>query len=221
MNLDELIKQFRNYMDDKVAPYLWDDDEVILYINEAEREAARRSRCLTDSLDPEICYLPVKAGQSVYKLDKRILYVRRMKTDKHDRLLTPVRAHLLECHDNKWESRTGRVENVVMDHNSRSVTLYRVPSEDQTIRMTVVRLPVRKMASLSDEPEIPEEYHLAMLNYAYYLAYSKQDVEGNSEDRAQMFYNRFEAEFGPKYLSSALQEEFENENAYIFNDGRF
>lgn len=221
MNLGQLIAQFRNYMDDKQAPYLWDDEEVILYINEAEREVARRSRCLTDSLDPEICYIPVTAGQSTYKLDPRILYLRRVKTDQHNNLLCPVRCHLLEIEDNKWESRHGRVDRIVMDHNSRAITLYRVPSVDQTLRLTVVRLPVREMSSLSDVPEIPSEYHLQMLNYAYYLAYSKQDVEGKNMELANNFYQRFEMEFGPKYLASALQEEFENENAAIFNDGRF
>lgn len=220
MTLTELINQFRNFTDDNVQPYLWSDEEIILYINEAEKEVARRTRCLTDSQDPILCNLQVTSGESVYKLDSRILYIKKIKTSAHTSIIQPIKSHILETFDSDWENRVGRVDYAVTDHNSKSITLYRVPSEDQTLKLTIIRLPLNKLVNYDDTPEIPEEYHLNMLNYVYYLAYMKQDVEGNSEKRSMMFYQIFESEFGPKYLASALQEEFENENAYIFNDGR-
>ena len=48
MNLQELIDVFVQIVDDTVAPYLWSDDEIIRYLNEAQIEAVIRSKSLKE-----------------------------------------------------------------------------------------------------------------------------------------------------------------------------
>lgn len=49
MTLEELIAQFRTDADDTARPYLWGDDDLIRWFNEAVNEACRRSHLLVDS----------------------------------------------------------------------------------------------------------------------------------------------------------------------------
>ena len=44
MNASEIIEQFRRITGDDKSPYLWSDEELYIYLNEAVIEACRRGR---------------------------------------------------------------------------------------------------------------------------------------------------------------------------------
>ena len=46
MTLADLIRRFRVLADDKVQPYLWADEDVIDWLNDAQAQAAVRGRLL-------------------------------------------------------------------------------------------------------------------------------------------------------------------------------
>ena len=54
------------------------------------------------------------------------------------------------------------------------------------------------MVALTDEPEIREEAHEALVEWMLYRAYSRQDIELYDEQKARSALASFEAEFGRK-----------------------
>ena len=80
MTLEELICACRtDRLDDTVETYHWSKAELTRFLNDAQDEACRRARLLTDSSTPEICRIAVIAGTALYTLDPRIIFVRRAK----------------------------------------------------------------------------------------------------------------------------------------------
>lgn len=221
MNVEQLINQFRNYMADTSKPYLWSDDEILLYLNEAEREAVRRSRSLVDSSTPDVCTIDAIPGVQSYDIDPRVIYIRRVRTSAHIDPVLPVHIQLIDNMDDRWETVQGRVENYVVGHESHKLVLVRIPKVAQTIRMTVVREPLNEMKSLSDEPELAKRYHMQLLEYVYYRAYLKHDSEAENVGLAKLHYDNFEREFGSKELASSLEEEWQMSHGSNRDDGRF
>lgn len=86
------------------------------------------------------------------------------------------------------------------DRGSTSVMMLRTyPAPDaahvQPIHLRVTRLPLNKL-SLEDKdgvPEIPEDHHLDMLDWAAYLALRIVDLDAGSAERAGEFRQSFEA----------------------------
>lgn len=221
MNVGQLISQFRTTMADTQQPYLWSDVEILAYLNEAEREAVRRSRSIVDSSTPDICRIQAQAGIQSYDLDPRIIYIRRVRTSAHSDPVCPIHFNRADELDDRWESAEGRVENYVTGTESGKLVLMRIPKVDQEIRLTVVREPLAEMASSSDEPELPVRYHMQLLEYVYYRAYMKHDVEESNIELARIHYGNFEQEFGSKTLASSLEEEWQAIHNGSNFDGRF
>jgi hypothetical protein len=66
----------------------------------------------------------------------------------------------------------------------------------QAINMRVIRLPINRFAltALNVYPEVPEDYHLLMLDWAAYLALRIVDADGGDPERAEDFGKHFEAQ---------------------------
>ena len=69
------------------------------------------------------------------------------------------------------------------------------PVHIQPIHLRVVRLPLNRLTlgDLEAIPEIPEDHHLEMLDWAAYLALRIVDLDEGSPDRANEFRESFEA----------------------------
>jgi hypothetical protein len=65
----------------------------------------------------------------------------------------------------------------------------------QNILLRVVRMPIIRLTidDLQVVPEIPEEHHMDMLDWAAYLALRKVDIDANDDNRADKFRASFEA----------------------------
>lgn len=221
MLVSELLAQFRAQTNDIGVPSLCSDQEFILYLNEAEREACARARLIIDSTTEEICKVQLTAGVQTYPLDDRIIFINRLRTNNHNQPITRIKMEILDNEDPLWETRTGRVEKYVIGYQSRSLVFYKTPTVDQEIRMTVVREPLEKMKSLSDSPEILERYHLPLLYWCYFRFYSKLDTEQNNEEYAKKYLGLFDQEFGSKAAASAREEEWQLRIEGMYNDGAY
>lgn len=85
MTATEIIKVIREgILYDNATPYLWSDDLLEIYLNQAEREACRRANLIIDdstASDSEavplpLCTVNVVAGTSVYTLSKKIIRIK-------------------------------------------------------------------------------------------------------------------------------------------------
>ena len=84
--------------------------------------------------------------------------------------------------------------------------------------LSVVRLPLEDMANDTDEPEINKRYHLHLVDWMMYRAYSKQDSETVDMAKANKYLATFEAQFGRE--STANEENWINrEHGYTQDEG--
>ena len=93
-----------------------------------------------------------------------------------------------------------------------TLRVYPVPNADyagQNISLRVARMPLQRftLANLEVEPEIPEEHHLEMLDWAAYLALRIVDVDAGMPDRANEFRQSFELHV-QKAKEQALRKTF-------------
>lgn len=219
MNLRELIDTFRILADDGVAKHHWPDAELTLWATEAQHEACRRARLLLDSSSP-LTELSLPAGEPAVCLDERILFIRRARVVGRSRFLTRVSHQDLDCRSADWEDERGDPRGYVPDLDTTKFRPYPVPEDDLTVRLTVVRLPLKDLVKDADVPEIAPHLHMSLISWMLYRAYSKPDSETLDPKRAADHLAEFEREFGAK--SSAIDEAWlQREHDFLPAEGNF
>jgi hypothetical protein len=216
MTFKDLLKAARLALRDTVglvdSDFSLTQEEALLYFNEAEQEACRRARLLTDSSTTAICSIAVTAGNALYSLDSRVLKVRRVKWSDADKPLSRISWKDLDANLAGWESHAGSVSGYITDFQKRKLRLYRTPEVNGTLALTVTRLPLADMAGLNDEPEIDLHLHIKLVPWVVYRKRSVEDTEMYDPRKAAAALADFEREFGP--ATTALQESFDETQPY-------
>lgn len=212
MTLQQLLAQLRIDLDDTEEDYLWSDAELTLYINEAQKEAVRRSRLIIDQATPEICTIEVTAGTSLYPLSKKIIRVLGVKPSWDDgRPMRKAVTREKELHNPTWEMDESDTPcEYLLDYQSDHIMLAEKPLSDGTLNLRVYREPLADMTASSDEPEIAERYHRKLLHWARHEAYLKPDSDTQDKAASKDALDLFELEFGPAI--PAWADEFDNYN---------
>jgi len=223
MKLGALMTIFRQEADDENAPYLWSDAEVIDYANDAQNEACRRARLLIDSTTTAICnYAVTDSGAGSYSitLDSRVIFIRRARLASRSTPLCRMFLADIEAQIHGWESTTsGTPDRYIPDWETGKVRLYRPSSIADTLKLTVVRLPLVDMAVPNDDsPEIHASYHRSLRYWMLYRAFSKHDAEAYDETKAKKNLALFEEEFGTR--SAAYDEEWLRQHQIDSYDGQ-
>lgn len=174
MNLKN-IRDFARYrLNDSEKPYHWVDAELNLYANEAEKIIARKTRVLNDSTTESCCEIDVEQGTLDYALDPVVIDIVSAKLSTTDLQLTKRDKHYMDKSYPGWRTSTqGEPTVYLLDYQKGYITLYSPPDDDYTLDLTVVRYPLDDMAQDTDEPEIPVEFHHALVDGICYQAYLK------------------------------------------------
>lgn len=196
MNRADLISAFRTRADDVTEPQLWSDDEVALYLSEAEAEAAVRARLIKDGTTPAVTVIAVTASAQDYPLHESILDIDRAKLDSQQRPLERRTIAELDATCPGWESKTGTPRFFVEDNGH--IRLVPQPAVADTLRLTVYRLPLEPLKAEDSEPEIHGKYHYRLIDWALRCAYMKPDSETLDKVKAGEYGALFDASFGIK-----------------------
>lgn len=211
MKLSELIAFVREIADDQVAKYQWTDAFITRALNEGESQACRRARLIVDSSTAEVCRIALRSGKSVYDIDPRVLFVRRVKLSGRDVPLGFARVRDMDENCPGWEDETGEVVGWIPDFSSGKLRFYRAPDNStQSVNLTVVREPLCQMAAPDSTPEIKPRYHYRLADWALYRMFGQRDSEKYDPDRSLKHLAEFEAEFGP--ASPAVEEQWIDAN---------
>lgn len=193
MTLSELLGHLRcNVLRDTAQPQLWSDTELIRYLNLAQVEFCRRTFALTDGSSSFTTFNTV-AGDGAYLLDKRIVFIAEAWTvgrDNPDDVTEITSVHPLR------DGARGQVP--VSVHKGRPacwtaqigtgmIRLHPVPDDVYEVQMIVSRKPLRDMADAKDIPEIDEEYHIPLCDFAAWRALTNNDPEGANMSSAKEF----------------------------------
>lgn len=225
MTLEALLKLLRdailNDRTDRVAgssDFLWTDDTLITFINEAQRRFAVRALNLRDGTTDEATLVKLEAGKSTYALHPAVIAVLSAKNAAQDADLVRVGHTLFSAQQiatDRWIDpatyrnhqpgptlafATDEAVNAVDSDSLQQITLrvYPTPTaaqDGQTLRLRVVRKPIQQLTknSLSATPELPEDHHIEMLDWAAYLALRIVDDDAGAPARAREFAQSFEA----------------------------
>lgn len=192
MNLSELMGHLRcNVLRDMAEPPLWTDTELLRYLNEAEVTFARRTFALTDSTSAFTTFNTV-VGQADYALDKRILLVAEAGIvtyttdtvpvpDSYQPLMDGARSQVpISFSQGKPCSQTAQVA-------TGTIRLNPVPDDVYEVRLIVARKPLKSLVNSKDVPEIDEEYHICLCDFAAWRALRNNDPEGANMVAANEF----------------------------------
>ncbi len=211
---------------------LWSDATLIRYINEAHIRFAKRSECLRDVTPSELTQVNTVVGTERYALDPKVIGVlsaRFMGPPNPDGadLARAGHANLdtYRATDNMFFDTSYLVtaipgktlafstdEGMLADgRNALNSMCFRVfPNVGAgyagLIQLRIVRFPLYKLSldNLDATPEIPEQYHLNMLDWAGYLALRQPDLDvagGDAPQRAKDLADSFE-----KHIQDAKRE---------------
>lgn len=200
MNLSQLITSFRTDADDAARPYLWSDDEVIGWLNEAEEEAAIRSKLIFESVRPEICQIDVSiAAGNVYKLHdavSEIIYASLTDVSGNVTQLGIKDRFELSRLKPDWRTTTEKPQYLV--HHDKNIELGCIVDASYTIKLEVHRLPLKCLAKESDTPEINRVHHKMLVQWALHRAYEKPDAETLNPAKSQTAEAKFTEYFGER-----------------------
>lgn len=185
----DLITLFRRESEDPTYTYdrnlpeadsLWSNFELIQYIDQGQKEFARRTLCFKDSLS----FRPTITADSPWiKYDDRILRIEKAELNSTN-IVLPVLTmedfhtqYFIDDYGNKkmasWETRTGTPRCLIRDMEQDYLRAYPIPTEDDTLLLTVRRLPMEDITNLTDEIEISNRWRYGLLHKLKSEAYNK------------------------------------------------
>lgn len=206
MTLGQLIAQARILLDDRKAPFLWDDDSLTLWLNEAQREAVERGRLLYDKVTTALCQINLVEGQYEYPLDPLVIDVDVARLRSGRRPLERSTDERFQCYS---KTRVGPAQEFLVYETGGQLMLRLdrqppdptdLPAESYTpiLDLQVYRFPLADMVDMSDAPEILSALQLNLIHWAAYRAFSTRDSDAGDSDRADRADATFTRAFGQK-----------------------
>lgn len=206
MEVQQLIDAARLRLDDSVEPYHYPDDALILHAAEAEAEAAMRASLLYDDSSAWLA-LPLAAGQDTYAIDPRVWRIdcAWLVEGSIETPLVPTGVDQLrpeQCLPGLFGGYAGPTTGKpqCFAQVGSTVRLWPVPAAptSATLRLAVYRLPIEALEDGGDEPEIPVFYHMGLVDWMLYRAWSNQDSEIFAPERSAQAAADFERRFGER-----------------------
>ena len=199
MTLQELINRFRADSKDCVKPYLWGEELVTAWLNEAVAEAAVRGRLLLEVERPQVCHVPVKEGQATYPLHPALYEITYLAYEidgaREPQELTLVSTEWLDRHQPGWRHKRLDCMRWAVQ-GERSIRLVPAPPRDGRLVLEGYRLPLRPMCSSGESPEIHAFSHEKLVLWALHRAFSQPDADGFDPTRAAAAEAEFTRYFG-------------------------
>jgi hypothetical protein len=199
------------------SDYLWTDETLVTFMNEAQRRFAVQGLVLRDGTTDEVTKLTLVEGVTHYPLHESVIAVLSARGIDQQADLNRVGHTTLGAYrapSDSWVDPgavTGlpagptlafSTDDGLSDYDSDSLSqvmlrVYPAPAAAQAgtfLRLRVVRKPIEPLraTALGAAPEIPEDHHIEMLDWAAYLALRIVDDDAGAAKRALEFRATFE-----------------------------
>lgn len=231
---NELLTHLRtDVLRDDAAPYLWSDELLYRLLSEAERQFARKTFCLMDTLEvvtvePALNGNGDLAGTAVYDLPKETLFVWSVQIDHASRPLANWSRRLLPTIS---DTSLGFPQAFTTDENVKHVRFFPTPDGFGGIGgaagpyMMLVRRSIRPTQNIDpdNEPQIPEEYHLDLCDFVAWKCLTMPDEDGQNLKSAKEYeasWNRaVSAAKGEIYYRMLGPDAYARQNWTLANTG--
>lgn len=210
MTLTGLIEELRSNIlrdvSDAVSAdeldHLWSDQSLTNYINDAYFRFCQRTQYIQDASTQAVCEITLVAGQVDYPLHEAIIQVLSVE---YGNVILPLRSaneYMGRPADTVGRSPVRRCDppylsGAVPDYEIGTLRVLGTPlaeHDGQTLQLRVTRYPLTRL-SLDDaetQLEIPERFHLDMLEWAAFRALRNHDPDGEAMAKASAHSTRFE-----------------------------
>lgn len=194
--LGEIRNECRLVFKDEAQGYSSDnyltDEGWNRLINQAQVEAVRAGRLITDASTGSVCSVTVTMGNPWVTTHSSILLIRRMSLSSSGYELIRIGvADMDHQFGMNWRNMTGIPVAYIPDMETGKVLLYPKPSANDSLSLVVERLPLTGMVNDSDPPELREEHRPLIVEYALYLAWRIDDTETGRPDRMNFHLAEF------------------------------
>ena len=205
MKLAQLRDAARQMLSDEAEPYLWSNDTLDRFANNAVREACIRARLLKDDADslPALCQLDVTAGEPLLHLRSQILVVRSGMLVGSTHKLCALTAESMDRYQPNWDADTQTASTptvIIMDLAQKTLRLWPTPDAAGTLRLRVWRAPLPKELMTCDQPEpvikLPDTEELK--HWMGHEAYLMNNLETYNAQSAANHLALFEERFGAR-----------------------
>ena len=192
-SVEELLGIFRTEVEDTVEEYFWSDQEFFWYLDEAQKEFARETDYFKDSSTVAITQPLVTVDSPWVDIDPRIIEIRRVKKGSSSTPLRIVNFNELDREyttgqygeqlSGNWDAATGSPRLFVTDEQTNKARLVPIPTEAETLQLSVVRLPINDIIDDGSVLELTESMHQrSLLMFCKAMAYEKHDADsGNGQ----------------------------------------
>lgn len=213
MNTRELLEELRenvlrdisDAVDSDSDSFLLSDKALVRYINDAQNKFASKTLCLRDETTPTVTEIDLVAGQETYAMDPRVVAVHTVRSSSRRRLksttygfLAGTYGDMSQGYATEWCQNAGDPVYFYTDRETQRMGVYPAPSAEFILKnpklfMQVSRLPLEPLVAenLNAVPEVPEQYHLDMLEWAAYRALMNSDIEVQDMSKASARRARF------------------------------
>ena len=204
MLCSEIVALFRTEVSDVEMPYLWSDEEVLTYLNDAYIMFTRFMGGVSDSTS-SITSLTVAAAARTVTFDDAIIRVVRafrLSDGAELNVIENTDVPLVRDATGKLSllrigAQTGPVEFLVIGAGESEAQIFPSPTVGDTIKMQVRRIPVNRLGlvsatSVDSTPvDIRSEHHLHLIGWMKAMAYRKHDTETLDVVKAQENEDKF------------------------------
>lgn len=220
MTLEELIRRFRTLAVDKVQPYLFDDEDVIDWLNDAQRQACIRGRLLREDANLAVCEIALTPGQRTYPLHKSVYEIinARIVPGNGDRARTVFLAsrEWMDGNMPDWRDEQGQAEFAIQDDTS--IRVVGVITTGDKLVIECYRTPLKVLANDVDKPEIHEAHHEHLIQWALHKAFSVVDADTfdpQRSDRSEAAFTNYFGRMPDSDLRRMTREDVPHHNAPI------
>jgi hypothetical protein len=203
----ELITKFRLLSQDTALPYHYEDENILIWLNEAEREVAARQRLIKDNATPAVVDVAVVSGGNVYPVHPKIISCVTVALiddagEYVKDLVITTRGELDDTYPG-WRSTPDNEPECII-HDDNQFVLVPTPAADYSLKLDVVRFPMVDFTELT-EPEVAEVHHDYMVYYALYKAYMMQDSDTFSPRLSAYYQQIFDTKYGGTVIAGSAR----------------
>lgn len=199
MNLAELIRSFRILSGDKNEPFLSPDEDVKLWLNEAQAQACMRGRLIREDELQAVCQVSLTAGKHTYQLHPTAYELTHLEilpaNGDRPREVSLKSREWLDAEVCDWRRMDRPACMAIQD--DITLRLVGTVQTGDTLALECYRLPLQDLKHAADRPEIHSMHHEHLVQWALHKAFSVPDADLFDPTRADTAEQAFTRYFGP------------------------
>lgn len=183
----QLAALFRSDVNDLIDPFLWTDDDVYSYMDDAQKMFCRLTDGISDATTPEVCFINTPQGTDWIDLHASILKIRGATLASDGRDLEVINYEDMAGRSLRFTTQPAYLRTIIVGMEENKARALRPVAADDAINLLVFRLPLATLIATPAQPqafEIAEHHHFHLLDWMKHRAFLKQDAECFNRSKA-------------------------------------